>query len=84
MAVNPSSTTSLISSPIKPATVRTKKSTSNQPFCDFVNIELLDSMGVPKNKATILLEQPVDQNALTRSDLLKLVRIFWIGSYWEY
>lgn len=65
---------SSIASPVKLVTsARAKKSTSNHPFCDFVNVELLDSMGVSKSKATILLEQPVDQNALNKSDLIKLV-----------
>ena len=52
-----------------------KKANSNQPFCKYCNIELLDSMNVLQNRATILLEQPVDQNSLTKTGLISLVSI---------
>lgn len=66
----------LVSSIVKPVTM--KNQTLNQPFCQFVNIELLDSMNVIKNKATILIEQPVDQNVLNKNELIKLVCYFFV------
>lgn len=53
--------------------ISNKKITSNQPYCAFVNIELLDSMNVLQSSATILLENPVDKNSLNKADLIKLV-----------